>query len=211
LRHRVYVGFAVHKGVAYPGEHAPIVSQALWEKAQSILRQSPRVRANHSRAATPALLKGLLFGPTGRAMSPTHTRRGNKLYRYYVSQSVLNHGPEACPISCPIYRVPAAEIEDAVVDQLRGMLRSPEVIVATWRAARSEIDSLSEDMVRRALERLDPIWDELFPAEQARIVQLLVARVDVGTNGLDIHLRTNGLTNTLRQLATIGAPQEAAA
>src|SRR6478752_6730846 len=36
LRNQVYIGLAVHKGVAYPGEHAPIVSQALWDKAQSI-------------------------------------------------------------------------------------------------------------------------------------------------------------------------------
>ena len=81
LRKRVYVGQAVHKGVAYPGEHAPIISQVLWNKARSVLRESPSVRACRSRASTPALLKGLLFGPTGRAMSPTHTRRGGKLYR----------------------------------------------------------------------------------------------------------------------------------
>ena len=77
----------------------------------------------------------------------------------------------------------------------------PEIIVATWRAARSEIEGLSEDAVREALERLDPIWDELFPAEQARIVQLLVARVDVGIDGLDIHLRTQGLARAYRELA----------
>src|SRR5262245_57093426 len=157
LRNRVYNGLAVHKGIAYPGEHAAIISQSLWDKAQSILRESPRVRACRSRAATPALLKGLLFGPTGRAMSRTHTRRGSKLYRYYVCQAVLKNGSGAGSLR----RLPAAEIEAAVVDQLRGMLRSPEVIVATWRAARSEIDSLSEEMVREALERLDPIWDEL--------------------------------------------------
>jgi site-specific DNA recombinase len=107
--------------------------------------------------------------------------------------------------------VPAAEIEAAVVDQLRGMLRSPEVIVATWRAARSEFGGLSEDHVRETLERLDPVWEELFPAEQARIVQLLVARVDVGVDGIEIHLRTNGLTSTYRQLAAIALPQEIAA
>jgi hypothetical protein len=55
------------------------------------------------------------------------------------------------------------------------------------------------------------VWDELFPAEQARIVQLLVARVDVAVDGIEIHLRTQGLTSTFRQLADIGAPQEAAA
>src|SRR5262249_61572077 len=128
LRHRVYVGFAVHKGVAYPGEHAPIVSQALWEKAQSILRDSPRQRGCRSRAATPALLKGLLFGPTGRAMSPTHTRRGNKLYRYYVCQAALK-GEVGDSV---IRRVSAASIEVAVVNQLRAFLKAPEVVMATW-------------------------------------------------------------------------------
>jgi site-specific DNA recombinase len=207
LANRVYIGEAVHKGVGHPGEHEPIIDRKLWNKVRSVLQESPRVRAGLTRAQTPALLKGLLYGPTGSAMSPTHTRRGNKLYRYYVSQSVLKHGPEACPVR----RVPAAEIEAAVVDQLRIMLRSPEVIVATWRAARTEVDGLSEDAVRDALERLDPVWDELFPAEQSRIVQLLVARVDVGTDGLDINLRTNGLASVFEQLAAIEAPQKAAA
>jgi DNA invertase Pin-like site-specific DNA recombinase len=207
LANRIYIGEAVHKGAAYPGEHQAIIDRKLWDKVRSTLQESPRTRAGRVRAQTPALLKGLLYGPTGRAMSPTHTKRGNKLYRYYVSQSVLKQGPEACPVR----RVPAAEIEAAVVDQLRAMLRSPEIIVATWRAARSQMDGLSERTVREALERLDPLWDELFPAEQARIVQLLVARVDVGTDGLDIHLRTNGLATTFGQLSAIGAQQRAAA
>ena len=81
----------------------------------------------HTRAQTPALLKGLIFGPTGCAMSPTHTRKDGRLYRYYVSQSVLKRGPDACPVG----RVPAAEIEAAVVNQLRGLLRAPEIVVGT--------------------------------------------------------------------------------
>jgi hypothetical protein len=80
-------------------------------------------------------------------MSPTHTRRGDKLYRYYISQSVVKRGADDCPVS----RVPAAEIENVVVDQLRGMLRAPEVIIATWRSARPEIGDLSEDGVREVL------------------------------------------------------------
>ena len=207
LANRAYIGEVTHKGAVYPGQHEPIISRKMWDKVRSVLLQSPRTRAGRTRAATPALLKGLIFGPAGTAMSPSHTRRRNRLYRYYVSQAVLKHGPEACPVR----RVPAAEIEAAVIDQLRGMLRSPEFIVATWRAARSEIEGLSENAVRDALERLDPVWDELFPAEQSRIVQLLVARVDVSVDGIEIHLHTNGLTSTYRQLAAIALPQEAAA
>ena len=199
LNNRVYVGEAVHKGTAYPGEHKPIIDRALWDRVHASLRESPRVRAARSRAATPALLKGLLFGPTGSAMSPTHTRRGDRLYRYYVSQSVLKIGAGACPIG----RVPAAEIETAVIDQLRGLLRAPEVIIGTWRSARKEIDGLTEAEVREALEGLDPLWDELFPAEQARIVHLLVDRVDVGTDGIAIRLRTAGLARVVAELRTV--------
>ncbi|APH70598.1 recombinase family protein [Aquibium oceanicum] len=196
INNRVYIGDAVHKGTAYPGEHEAIITRALWDKVHGILRESPRVRAGRTRAATPALLKGLIFGPAGCAMTPTHTRRGDKLYRYYVSQSVLKRGADACPVG----RVPAAEIEGAVVDQLRGLLRAPEVIIGTWRSARPEIDGLSEAEVREALEGLDPLWDELFPAEQARIVQLLVERVDVGQGGVDIRLRVDGLARLIHEL-----------
>jgi hypothetical protein len=110
-----------------------------------------------------------------------------------------------------VRRVPAAEIESAVVDQLRGLLRSPEIIVRTWRAARQSISDIKEADVREALEQLDPLWDELFPAEQARIVQLLVERVDVSPIGADIHLRTEGLTNLVADLRAIKSEPRRAA
>src|SRR5712664_804788 len=76
LNNRVYIGEAVHKGVSYPGEHQAIIDRKLWDQAHAILKLSPRKRAANTRAQTPALLKGLLFGPDGSSMSPTHTRKG---------------------------------------------------------------------------------------------------------------------------------------
>jgi DNA invertase Pin-like site-specific DNA recombinase len=199
LNNRVYLGEAVHKGTAYPGEHQAIVDRTLWDRVHAILQDSPRTRARNTRAQTPALLKGLIFGPTGVAMSPAHTRRNGKLYRYYVSTDVLKRDGA----SCPIRRVPAAEIENAVIGHLRGLLRAPEIIVRTWRAARQTVGEISEKEVREALERLDPLWDELFPAEQARIVQLLVERVDISLDGADIRLRTEGLVSLVADLRAI--------
>ncbi len=204
LNNRVYVGDAVHKGTAYPGEHEAIIPQRLWDIVHAILSETPRVRANRHRAQTPALLKGLIFGPDGRAMSPTHTRRGDKLYRYYVSQSVIR----GITSDAAITRLPAGEVEAAVIEQIRALLRSPEIVVATWRAARQEIDGLTEAEVRTALERLDPLWDELFPAEQARIVRLLVERVDVAADGMNIRLRVDGLASVFNDLVE---PQQRAA
>ena len=207
LNNRVYIGEAVHKGIAYPGEHAAIIERPLWERVHDIMGDSPRKRAMRTRAQRPALLKGLIFGPTGAAMTPAHTRKGGKLYRYYVSTDVLKRDAQTCPIR----RVPAGEIETAVIDQLRGLLRAPEIVVRTWRAARQSGEEISEAEVREALERLDPLWDELFPAEQARIVQLLVERVDVRTDGADIRLRTEGLTNLVTDLRAVRSQSRRAA
>jgi DNA invertase Pin-like site-specific DNA recombinase len=207
LNNRVYIGEAVHKGMAYAGEHQAIIDRTLWDRVRTIMGESPRKRAASTRAQTPALLKGLIFGPTGRAMTPSHTRKGGKLYRYYVSTDVLKRDADACPVR----RIPAAEIESAVVDQLRGLLRAPEIIVGTWRAARRSVDGLNESDAREALERLEPLWDELFPAEQARIVQLLVERVDVSPDGADIRLRTEGLTHLVGDLRAVRPDTQRAA
>jgi site-specific DNA recombinase len=206
LHNRVYIGDAVHKGVAYPGEHEAIIDHKLWDQAHAILKQSPRKRAASTRAQTPALLKGLLFGPDGAAMSPTHTRKGGRLYRYYISQSVMKRGTSACSIR----QVPAAEIERIVIDQIRSLLQTPEVIVQTWRAARKTSKDLAESDVRAALLEFEPLWNELFPAEQARIVELLVERLDLQPDGIDLRLRVEGLTSLCSELRGAGAHQEAA-
>jgi DNA invertase Pin-like site-specific DNA recombinase len=191
----VYVGEAVHKDTSYPGEHNAIIDRKLWDRVQDILKESPRKRAANSRARTPALLKGIIFGPSGSAMTPSHTRRNGKLYRYYLDMGVLKRGAEPGPAS----RVAAGDVERSVIDQLRAILRAPELVIRTWRAARRNGDGISESEVRVALEQLDPIWDELFPTEQARIVQLLVERVDVQVDGVDIWLRIDGLASLVEE------------
>ena len=62
------------------------------------MTESPRKRASNTRAQTPALLKGLLWGPDGAAFSPTHTRKKNRLYRFNFSSRHAAH--RACPAPC---------------------------------------------------------------------------------------------------------------
>jgi len=130
-------------------------------------------------------------------MSPTHTRKKGRLYRYYVSQAVLQGGAN----DAPHRRLPAGEIEGLVMTQVCALLRQPEVIAGTWRAARAEAPDVTEAEVRDALGRLDPLWDELFPGEQARIVRLLVERVTVGDAGAEIRLSLEGLAGLARDMA----------
>lgn len=87
-----------------------------------------------------------------------------------------------------------------MITQLRAVFRQPEIIAGTWKAARARDASVTEADASAALQRFDPLWDELFPAEQARIVGLLVERVDIGTDGLRLKLRLDWLSGLAREL-----------
>jgi site-specific DNA recombinase len=152
------------------------------------------------------LLKGLIFGADGRAMTPVHTRKGGRLYRYYVAAKLL----KAETADGIVRRVAAGEIEAAVIDQVRGLLRAPEVVVATWRAARESDDGLTEAEVRQALHDLHPLWDELFPVEQTRVLQLLVERVEVHPDGLDLRFRIDGLQTLVGDIVVARGDRRAA-
>jgi site-specific DNA recombinase len=207
LANRTYVGETHHKGSYFPGEHQRIIPQPLWDKVHAILQQSPRLRGSQTRAPAAALLRGLLFGADGRAMSPTHSCKNGKIYRYYTSQAVIQGGANGRPYS----RLPAGEIEAVVMKQVRALLRAPEVVVGTRKAALVEVPDLTEDEVREALARLDPIWEELFPAEQERIVRLLVERVVVSEAGAEITLNLDGLAGLARDMRAAPHQQSRAA
>ena len=61
------------------------------------------------------------------------------------------------------------------------------------------------------MTQLDAVWEQLFPAEQSRIVRLLVEKVIVSPTDLEVRLRANGIERLVWEMSqTAGAAQEAA-
>ncbi|MHB9038842.1 MAG: recombinase family protein [Armatimonadota bacterium] len=243
LCNRTYLGEVIHKDKTYPGEHQAIITKDLWDRAHAVRENNTRHRTQLIRDKSPALLKGIIrCGTCDKAMSPVATGSAGKTYRYYTCGRASKAGHS----SCPVKSVPAGDIETAVIEQLRVIFRSPEMVAQTYcgtqkleveqleslrteraemearlaelmqstssnEAAADVIDSqrrlqdinddvqqiqlrlVSERDVAECLRRLDPIWDELFPVEQSRIVQLLVERVTVNADGMNIKIRSHGL------------------
>jgi DNA invertase Pin-like site-specific DNA recombinase len=195
LNNRVYLGEAVHKGKPYPGEHQAIIDAPIWDKVHSILSENARRRGNHVRAATPALLKGLIrCASCDRAMTPSHARKNGRRYRYYVCQSAIKNGHA----SCPVRSLPAGEIEEAVLVQVRALLRAPEMVARTLESSHGD-SSITEDDAIQTIAALDPLWDELFPLEQARVIRLLVDTVTVTPEALQVSLRAQGLHSLIAE------------
>jgi hypothetical protein len=99
-------------------------------------------------------------------------------------------------------------MESAVLDQLRATLRSPDLLSEVLPQATKLDPALDEAKVTVAMTRLDAIWEQLFPAEQARIVKLLVEKVIVSPNDLEVRLRANGIERLVLELHPKQAKQQ---
>ncbi len=163
-----------------------------------------RQRGNAIRAKVPFLLKGIAFGTDGRALTPWFTRKkSGRLYRYYLPtrENKEHAGASGLP------RLPAAEWRRcwsscAVSCARRGGRRGD-----SGGPTRSNLD---EAQVTVAMTRLDNIWDQLFPAEQQRIVRLLIEKVIVSPNDIEVRLRQTGIEELAFELRP-AVPEEVAA
>jgi site-specific DNA recombinase len=272
LTNVVYAGKVRYKSEIHDGEHPALVDTDTWRKVQALLQRNGRSGGGPGRNTQGFLLKGLLrCAACGCGMTPSHTRRGNRRYRYYVCTNAQKNGWDACPSKS----VPAAQLEGFVVEQVRCVGRDPDLFAQTVAEARAkeeyrlaELEAerrilerdltrwhtelrtvavpvgagdtgpdlltrladlqdriqaaerrtaevrgqvemirakrLDEDAARETLAAFDPLWQTLAPQEQARVVDLLVRRVDYdgGKGSVAITFHPTGIKALADELAS---------
>ena len=205
LANRTYLGELRHGTQWFPNAHAPIVDTALWDRAHAAIASPDRPRTLPGQSKVPFPLRGLVYAADARAMTPWYTTRRGRTYRYYVHTRALHEGAGAVKLP----RVSAGELEAAVIEQLRRVLRAPEMIAAVVPQALERDRSLDEAQVTVAILRLDEIWQYLLADEQARMLQLLIERVIVNERRVELRLRPLGLISLTTELL-VGGKSEAA-
>ena len=151
IQNRTYVGEVHHRGQHYPGEHTGIIDPDLFELAQRQHGENRVARKHGRNIIDPSLLTGLLFDSVGRRMTPKHACKGSRRYRYDLSQADLARSNE------PVLRVPAGEVEQAIVDQLAAALTDPDLLHRLIERCGDEdvpirqIRSMLESLVSRLL------------------------------------------------------------
>ena len=157
-----------------------------------------------TRESTDALLRGLLFGPSGDPMYPTYARKNKRKYRYYVSKAEMRFGAAGKTHE----RIPAAEVEAATVNQLKTVLSSPEAITAVCKSIELQGVRINEDEIVMGLHQLGEAWEQLYPAERIRIVKLMIERVDLVTGGLKVKWHALGWKELIKEFAVKGIGAE---
>jgi site-specific DNA recombinase len=154
LTNPLYAGLVGYKGELNPGEQEGIVPAEEWEAVQRMIRGNGRTRGSGVRTSVGAILKGLIrCKACDAAMTPAHTKRKNKTYRYYTCLNAQKNGWAACPSKS----IPAAEIERVVIDRLRCVGRDDALLHATLAEAQRQdeerVEALESDKREQERER----------------------------------------------------------
>jgi hypothetical protein len=116
------------QGTIYKGEHEAIIEIDLWQKVRDTLRRNGITGGKDVRNKHGALLKGLLFcEPCGTSMGHAYTPRKRKIYRYYVCLNAQQRGWDTCPTKS----INAHDIEQAVIQHIRGIGSNEAVLEQT--------------------------------------------------------------------------------
>jgi len=171
-----------------------------------VLARDPHVRSvdTQTRESTDALLRGLLFGPSGDPMYPTYASKNKRKYRYYVSKAEMRFGAAGKTHE----RIPAAEVEAATVNQVKTVLSSPEAITAVCKSLELQGVQINEDEIVMRLHQLGEAWEQLYPAERIRIVKLMIERVDLVAGGLKVKWHALGWKELIKEFAAKGIGAE---
>jgi DNA invertase Pin-like site-specific DNA recombinase len=191
LKNPIYAGQIAHKGEIHPGLHPRLIDEQTWAAVQAKLadnRTGERRHKTNRMDANP--LSGLLIGPAGETLMPTHTVKDGRRYRYYVSNPMKAKDPGR-RIRRP--RVPAEEIEAVVAHGLRNLLadaaRLPGVLAtrispAALPPAIQAANVLQTSLMAPTLET----WTQ---------VRALLQRVAIGEDSVTLSIERAALADLL--------------
>ena len=197
LSNRIYRGEIVHKGVSYPGEHEPIVPAGLWDAVKAKLATRDHAGDRAMRSRSPSVLVGMLPDGLGRRMSPSHANKQGKRYRYYIT-----HEQHRGDRDQPTWRIPAHDLEQLVIDNLRGFLCDHAAvhnaiglddgngIEKCLQLARASVEALSEGIA----------------ASQRAVLEDMVERIDLHDDRVHIAVRLSSLAPGVEAIHRLSFP-----
>ena len=120
LRNRIYLGQITHKDKSFPGEHDAIVDADLFQQVQDRLAQNHHKFVNRQTRSAACPLHNKIFDAQGKPMRPNFGYgRGKKIYRYYVSDTLLPLGRLKAGSTTPLGdRLSAERTERFLQDRL---------------------------------------------------------------------------------------------
>ncbi len=138
LRNRAYLGEIFFRGNHYPAPHEPLVDRELFDRAQEILRERSEDASLRRSNQSEYLLTGLVkCARCGKHYVGASAKGNGGRYRYYVCFSRQRYGKDTCDGD----RLPADELEEAILGQLLSVLEKEPVVREAISSAFEELEA----------------------------------------------------------------------
>jgi site-specific DNA recombinase len=176
LSNPLYIGRIAHKGESYEGQQAAIIDPETWDAVQKQLATQASARASRTGSVRSSPLRGKLFDESGAVLTPSHTVKSGRRYRYYISRSSssISAPANAAHARSPRWRLPAREIERLIGDAVLALFANRAELARVARESQ-----IHETQVSELLERVES-WKGK-PLD-------IVKRVDLGTEEMGLHV-----------------------
>ena len=182
LRNPIYIGVIPHKKERYQGQHTAIIDKEIWKAAQEKLETSKTCRGKPHRKTEESPLMGKIFDESNRMLTPIHSSKRGRRYRYYVTHEDHRDQDQTNQSSKQPWRLPALEIERRVDDIIQAAINDQAAVGNA--AINSGMDTHGVRDLRNQIE-LAGMRDRLKWVER---VQLKTNRIEISIN-----LPTTGL------------------
>lgn len=173
LQNPIYSGRVNYRGNLHEGEHAAIISTAEWDEVQQVLAKNRHERRLGKQIRYPSLLTGMIIDPDGRPMTPVSTPKGSRRHHYYVTRLAAGE------TKTPAWRVPAGEVDRAVLNSLGHWLRSHERACEPGQLMSDR--ELADELPRFSVPEQRKVLLELRVRAQLEEISL---RVTIGENSM---------------------------
>lgn len=183
LKNILYIGKIKHKENVYEGQHEAIISQELFDAVQKIKNKNRIGRLTPSRFMEHALLKGLLECECCHsAMVSTKSNKQNKVYEYYTSVHAVKEGFKKCEVGT----IPAAELDNFVLKQLAGIIKSPKIVAGLIDKVKLNRPDINDTQVIGKIKNSENFIQLLSATMQRQLIELLIKKVRVNVNRIKI-------------------------
>jgi len=187
LRNPVYIGKVRHKENIYEGEHSAILDDEVWDAVQTKLDLNAPKRKHGHTLQSGSLLTGLIYDESGDRLTPVHTTKSGRRYRYYIS-SRLSRGEMD---DGKAWRLSAQRIEAQVISKLTDFLKDPTHLMKTI-SSQSQM-SVGITKLTDASNQFTEALQSPKPSDRREAIIALVDRIELHASKLTIEVKKQAL------------------
>jgi len=199
LKNPTYIGKVAHQNELFDGQHQGIMKTMLWQEVQAKLSQNRQEQQLKTHCQSPSLLAGILFDDQGNPMSPSHSKKGKKRYRYYVSQALLQFREHDAG---SVTRLGGKDIEDIVITQLKDFLGNPNQLLSDLDCG--SLSATNRQVLTKNAKAIAQNWDHQTTEKQITYLKDFIYRITVSQHQVIIKLRGEEVLNSCLKKNLLG-------